>query len=67
MKARWWQGGLHIDPETPEDDAIIMGLMNFLKVVRVEDRVEVSPVTIVETNDQEPVVVVQDAVDKQVE
>ena len=60
MKARWWQGGLHLERESSEDDAILMGLMNLLKVVRVEDKVTVRPIAIVETNDQQSVVGVND-------
>ena len=56
IKARWYNGGLLLEPtdedNTDEADAILMGVMNFLKVVQIDTKVKTSPITIVETDNQ---------------
>ena len=37
MKAYWWQGGVHIDPETPEDVEALRGFFKVLDVVESKD------------------------------
>ena len=52
MYARWYNGGLLIEPEVDEDHDILMGLMNLLKVTRVEDEVIVQRVVILDDLDK---------------
>jgi len=56
MYARWYNGGLLIEPESDEDSGTLMGVMNLLKLVKVGDRVKTSPVTIVEANDEQAII-----------
>ena len=65
IKARWYNGGLLLQPtdedNTDQADVILMGVMNFLKLVEVDAKVETSPIAIVEADDQQPVVLIKES------
>ena len=46
MKAYWYNGGLHIEAESDGDHDILMGVMNFLKIIEIDVEVEISPIVI---------------------
>ena len=56
MKSYWWQGGVHIEPESAEDLEILCKFTEFLDVVQVGHSFESSPIGTVETGDQKSVI-----------
>ena len=45
MQAKWWQGGLHLNPESQEDGELLEAFLRLLDVVRVSDEVMSIPGT----------------------
>lgn len=50
MKAYWYNAGLHLEAESDEEHDILMGVMNFLKVVKVDPEIDLSPIKVIETD-----------------
>jgi hypothetical protein len=45
MKIFWWQGGLHIEPESKAEHEAIKILAESLNLVHVNPRLETGPIT----------------------
>ena len=56
MKIYWWQGGVHIEPESAKEREALCKFTELLDVVRVCDGVERSPIGAVETGNQQSVI-----------
>ena len=61
IRVFWWQGGLHIEPQTDEQRAALVGLWGLLSEdVRIDHGVHPGPVGAVQADDQEPVIAVHE-------
>ncbi len=56
MRVFWWQGGVHIEPETDEQRTLLVGLLAALDAVRIGHEVVPSGIRAIEFTDQQPVV-----------
>lgn len=63
IRVFWWQGGLHIEPQTDEQRALLVGLWKMLDGVRVDHEVHTGPICAVERRDEQPVIGVHMAPD----
>lgn len=55
MKVFWWQGGLHLEPETSSETSALQTLWSGLSRVEVDHGVLGGPVTAIPVHDQQPV------------
>ena len=60
MKVYWWQGGVHIEPESQEEREALYFLTNKLNLVNLSHEIPAGPVGPIKGINQEPVVAVQD-------
>ena len=56
MKAYWWQGGVHIEPESDADRDTLVTFVNFLNVVRVEHQIPGGPIVAIKTGNEQPII-----------
>ena len=56
MKVYWWQGGIHIEPESAKEREALFYLTERLKLVQIGHGIEKSPFGTVETGDQQSVI-----------
>lgn len=52
MRIFWWQGGVHLQPESDEDCEFLVEGMKVLERVRIGDGIEGSPIGGVQAGDQ---------------
>ena len=56
MKIYWWQGSLHIEPESDEDRVFLVESLEVLERVRINQEIPASPFVAVQTSNEKPVV-----------
>ena len=56
IRVFWWQGGIHIEPQTDEQRILLVGLLDALQGVRVHHEVHAGPVLVVETLHEQAVI-----------
>lgn len=56
MRTYWWQGGVHIDPETDDNWDFLLKVINSLECTDLISKIPSSPVVIVDADDQDPVI-----------
>ncbi len=60
MRAFWWQGGLHIDPQTPEDVEALRGFAATLNVTEVVHGFPDGPIGVIKSDNEHSDVVPTD-------
>ena len=56
IRVFWWQGGVHIEPQTDEHRAMLVSLCEALQSVRVDHSVHAGPVRAVHAHDQQSII-----------
>jgi hypothetical protein len=56
IRVFWWQGGLHLEPQTDEQRQQLVSLLRVLGGVRVDHESHASPIGAVHALDEKPIV-----------
>ena len=56
MKIYWWQGGVHIEPESAKERESLCNFTEHLNISQIGPGIERSPIGTVETGDQQSVI-----------
>jgi len=56
IRVFWWQGGLHLEPQTDEQRELLVSLARVLELAEFDHQVHSGPIVSVELRDQKPVV-----------
>jgi hypothetical protein len=60
IRVFWWQGGLHLEPQTDEQRELLVSLCRFLELAKLGHQVHSSPAATVEFSDEQAVVAVHE-------
>ena len=51
MQVYWWQGGVHVEPESDDERAALFTLAETLNLTDVSQEVDTGPVATIQTGD----------------